>query len=1037
LSLFTGAAFAQDASTGTIRGTVSDRQGARIVGASISLKNETLGWVHVAITRDEGEFVFHNVPPGTYAISAAHEKYSTGPWRSIALNVGAELELNFELEVEGKPETTAVTETPSVEIQPGVSDVIDRTALDGLPLNGRRYTDLMLLTPGVTTDPRGLTAGSNGDLSYGGLRGFQTSYLVDGLDNNNTFFAQARGRYRAPFQFSEESIDEFRVLSNTFGAEQGRGNAVVNVVTRTGSNHTHGSVFYHLRDGKISGVNAFVRKKYPDMQHQFGFTLGGPLRKEKLFYFVSFDQHIFHVPNVVQFLNGSSTLVPQPADYEASDQALVFASAAQLNTIAGDFRSALIGDAGFARVDYAISLQHQLATRINVSRFWGSNNVFFDPGSPITNFSTSNNGKESVATESANTSLTSAWSQRWSSQVRLQFSHDLQASQPNNTNPLTKILGIINGLGRSVILPRNTNQLQTQAAGHMTRELQKHSVKFGGDMVFTKTANFFPGTFGGEYIFDPIRVNPFTFAPETFGLSITPLRAYAHRVPRYFFQDFGNAASHPNTNEYALFVEDSWRVHRRLNLNFGVRYDLQTFRSDLQSNSLWTPAGKVPSDRNNFAPRFGFGAALGGENRPWMIRGGAGIFFTRIPQIYNSSVETQNGASNGEVFLDNRNFFAQQVFPVYPNPLAVCPVAAAVCSVPVNASGFLSSTVFNFAPDFQTPYVEQASVSVEKEVLKNTTVTVSGIYVAGKHLIRARDVNLPTPQTLTYPLLDETGTTFTGQTLSVQSFANWQFVATATCPFPPCINSVQRPVSKLGAIYQYESVAASIYEGLTVSVKRRMSRGLYVHSTYTWANATDTLQDALVAGSTSNVQNSAAPNDKGRSTAAQRHRLSLAVNWLPMPFAKKEHGALAKSLNNWQLAGVVTAGSGRPVNAVVTGDANRDGNTSNDRLPGVSRNSINSPMYFTVDSRISRQFKINKQIKLEAMMDVFNTFNHLNPLYTVTESGYITVAASFVPIPVTINGVIYPGYYSKNANYLKPQNAYAPRQIQFAVKLRF
>ena len=137
LSLCPGAAAAQDASTGTIRGTVSDKQGARIVGASVSLKNESLGWVHIAITRSEGEFVFHNVPPGTYAISAAHGKYSTGPWKSIALNVGAELELNFELAVEGKPETTAVTststETPTVEMQPGVSDAATPTSCFSRP----------------------------------------------------------------------------------------------------------------------------------------------------------------------------------------------------------------------------------------------------------------------------------------------------------------------------------------------------------------------------------------------------------------------------------------------------------------------------------------------------------------------------------------------------------------------------------------------------------------------------------------------------------------------------------------------------------------------------------------------------------------------------------------------------------------------------------------------------------------------------------------------------------------------------------------
>jgi hypothetical protein len=400
-------------------------------------------------------------------------------------------------------------------------------------------------------------------------------------------------------------------------------------------------------------------------------------------------------------------------------------------------------------------------------------------------------------------------------------------------------------------------------------------------------------------------------------------------------------------------------------------------------------------------------------------------------------VETQNGVSSGEVFLDNQNFFAQQIFPVYPNPLAVCAVTATVCDVPANAGGFFTSTIYAFASDFQTPYVEQASLSIEKEVMKGTTVTVTALYVAGKHLIRTVDVNLPTPQLLTYPVYDPTGTTFTGQFFSVQSFGTWQFVASAQCPFPPCINTVQRPISQLGPIYQYESAASSLYEGLTVSVKRRIARGINIHSSYTWANATDTLQDGVTADSASSVQNVYAPNEKAPSADAQRHRLSLGLDWQPMPFGENNHDILARVFNNWQLAGVVTAGSGRPVTATVTGDPNRDGNTENDHLPGISRNSINSPAYFTVDSRLGRHFKLNKRFKLDAMTDVFNTFNHLNPLYTITDNGYITLAANFVPIPQTVNGVVYPGYFTKYTNYLSPQNAYTPRKIQFSVKLKF
>src|SRR4029077_19460616 len=164
-------------------------------------------------------------------------------------DLGAVTVLEFKLRVAGIDETITVSASPPlVETQPNaVSSLVDKRAIEELPLDGRRFTDLALLTPGVTQDPRGLTSGSNGDLAFGGVRGFHSSFLVDGADNNNAFFAQARGRYRAPYQFSNEVIQEFRVSSNTYGVELGRsGGAVINVVTKSGTNHTHGSVFYYL-----------------------------------------------------------------------------------------------------------------------------------------------------------------------------------------------------------------------------------------------------------------------------------------------------------------------------------------------------------------------------------------------------------------------------------------------------------------------------------------------------------------------------------------------------------------------------------------------------------------------------------------------------------------------------------------------------------------------------------------------------------------------------------------------------------------------
>src|SRR4029077_15835429 len=218
-------------------------------------------------------------------------------------DLGAVTVLEFKLRVAGIDETITVsTEPPLVETQSNaVSSMIDKRAIEELPLDGRRFTDLALLTPGVTQDPRGLTSGSNGDLAFGGIRGYQSSYLVDGVDNNNAFFAQARGRYRAPYQFSNEVVQEFRVSSNTYGAELGRaGGAVINVVTKSGSNQLHGTDFYFIRDSAFGATQRSLDFKPHAQQQQFGFTLGGPIHRNRVFFFGGFDQHIFTVPTVVR-----------------------------------------------------------------------------------------------------------------------------------------------------------------------------------------------------------------------------------------------------------------------------------------------------------------------------------------------------------------------------------------------------------------------------------------------------------------------------------------------------------------------------------------------------------------------------------------------------------------------------------------------------------------------------------------------------------------------------------------------------------------
>ncbi len=507
------------------------------------------------------------------------------------------------------------------------------------------------------------------------------------------------GRYRAPYQFSNEVVQEFRVQSSGYGAESGRaGGAVVNVVTKSGTNKWHGSAFYYLRDSSFGGAApAFVGFNPTDQQHQFGGTIGGPIQHSKTFFFAGYDQHIFNVPQVVQFNNGSTVVVPQlgtvlnPGDYEvcapaiggiACDQTLVFASAAGLSTLGGTFPARLLGDTSFLKLDRVLAPHQFLSARVSTSRYYGTNNVFFDPGSPITNYAISANGQEDVNTAVGSLSLTSSFTPRLTSHLRAQFSQDREQSFPNTTSVRTSIYSLMNDFGQSSILPRQTREHRLNVAETLSLTHGRNQWKFGGDAIFSWDYNYFPSLYGGEYLYDDISVNPFTFVPQHQGLELTPLRAWAHDVPRYYVQSFGNPVSHPNSNDYAGFVQDTVRLTPHFTLSMGARYDLQTFsKVGMVSNPLWPASGKMPSNQTNFAPRVGIGYAIGND-RPLMIRAGFGIFYTRIPQIYQSAVTNNNGLSNNFLDLDNTDFYQNQVFPSYPNPAFSCPHGPAVCTIP-------------------------------------------------------------------------------------------------------------------------------------------------------------------------------------------------------------------------------------------------------------------------------------------------------------------------------------------------------------------
>jgi outer membrane receptor protein involved in Fe transport len=821
ITLFPMRCIGQDGST-SLHGFVEDSSGARIPAALVVVTSPETGFQRAMFTDSEGHFSFGMLTPGRYDVSASAVSMQRETQPALQLHVGALTQVQFHLAPATVTETVTVV-APAVTTNSQTTEVsheIIEQAVQGLPLNGRRFTDLALLVPGVTQDPRGLTSDSNGDLSFGGVRGYQNNFLVDGADNTNSFFAQARGRYRAPYQFSNEVIKEFRVSSNSYSAELGHaGGAVFNVVTKSGSNDWHGTGFYYLRDRAFDARPAFAPENPDARQTQFGGTFSGPIKRNRAFFYTGFDENLLNVPSIMQFANGATAVVPQKVDYDYKDQALVFAAAQKLNQMAGDYPTKMWGNAAFGKIDFTPSSKQLIFVRANVSRYSGINNVFFNPSSPLTTYAESANGTEDVRTESLAASLTSSWTTKLATHLRAQFSRDVQQSYANSEDPKLKIYNLLDGAGRSSILPRQTREHKLHIADTADIETPRVSWKFGVDFIRNWIYNYFPSMSGGEYYFDNVKVNPFTFAPMRFGQSLTPLRAYAHQVPRYYMQDFGPAESHPDSRTIALFLQDTFRVTRRFTLNAGVRYDRQTFLVDgLVSNPLYTPSGKLPSDSNNFSPRLGFAYSIG-DRKPFLFRGGGGRFYSLVPSIYASQVQTDNGLVQSHLFLDLMKPADAALFPKYPNPLVSCPSGTVNCQVPANVTSHLTTTISAFSPNFQTPYTDQASFTIEHELGSQITASASYLYVHGEHLIRSLDANLPKPTITEYPVYNDDGSVFLGDYLPVESFATWQMKKTVDCPFPPCINDIQRPIARLGTINSYQSDSSSVYNGVTFSAE--------------------------------------------------------------------------------------------------------------------------------------------------------------------------------------------------------------------------
>src|SRR5215469_6612466 len=452
---------AQSGNQGTIEGTVSDPSGAVVSGAQITATNTATGATFSVTAGNDGLFRFPILPVGTYDIAASQSGFSKYVQQGVVLNVGSKLNLPITLALASAQQTVQVSaEAPVVETtRTQVSSTVNDVAVANLPVNGRNFIDFVLLTPAVTRDVRG------GDLSFGGQRGTLNSLTIDGTDNNNTFFGQTLGRTgsgRAPYQFSQDAVQEFQVNTNGYSAELGRaGGAVINVITKSGTNSFHGSAFEFFRDRGLNandpiyslqrsislsqGRAAPIKPGYHF--NQFGGSFGGPIIKDHLFFFFDYDGQ--------RNTTGNPVLVTLPAPTTAA----LTAAVNYLQPRIGNYNRTFNQDVYLGKVDYQLNSNNQISLRYNAQRFTGqaqensgTSSVFEHTGASLVN------------TDTLGMQITSTLNPNLVNVFRFSYQRDNEPGKANSNNPEGVILSPSVSVGRNSFSPRETTLHRQQYA---------------------------------------------------------------------------------------------------------------------------------------------------------------------------------------------------------------------------------------------------------------------------------------------------------------------------------------------------------------------------------------------------------------------------------------------------------------------------------------------------------------------------------------------------------------------------------------------
>ncbi len=1025
---------AQTAGAGTISGTITDANHAVVAGASVTVIDTDTGVSHSYTTNSDGIYVAPFLQPGHYKVSATASGFGTVEANGLTLLVGQTVSIDLSMTV--KSETTSVEVSANTPVldpdRTEVSQVVDQELVQSLPVNARNWSTFVLLTPNVAQD------GGTGLISFHGISGLYNQNYVDGANNNQMLFSEARGRSSgAPYVYSLDSIKEFQAETSNYSVEFGQAaGGQVNAITKSGTNDLHGDLFYYLRYPSLNALdpyskfqalhlnaNPFLLTQPIHQQQQFGGSIGGPFIKNRLFYFFTFDgfrkvgRVLYADSNQITTTptasNSGGTIIsptqcPSTITATMCQQGIAFLQKVA-NVAPGEAPPTRFARQNlfFPRVDYHINDKNDAFVDFNFANFDSTNG--YSPAPTFTNSSPSTNGPTSYHERFLVGGLTTVISNSSVNQVHLQWGRDLETAGANASGP-SVATGVVT-FGMPNALPRvaEPDEHRIQATDVFSMVHGKHNFKFGGDanIVHEVMINLFQG--GGIYNYGESTpaANFADWIQDAFQGQAGNTDPYAG----YHYSSFVQTVDVVNTKTgtqgkddfwmkmFDGFAEDQWHVTPKLTVTAGLRYDLQLTPAPGLVNNNYAPLSTyysktIKNVADRVQPRIGFSWS---PYQGTVVRGGYGMFsglnqgstyyamrvengVVQINYNYTGCLKTCAASTNTAALLQYPNVPFQPTGPslsqaLYPNGGAAPTVNGPTTVGPQSFHGL--------DPNFVPPLSHEAELSVEQAMPGKLSLSIGYVGTRGLHLPVFLDANLrgQKPSGIrSYNVLD----------------AKNNVVKQLTVP-------VYRPADRRNtALATYNtgfSIANTWYNSLATTVRRPFQNGLEVLANYTWSKATDTDQVGGANGTFFGGDVPLDPNnlrlENGPSDTDIRNRFTLSFVY--QPHILMGNKTVKYLLDDFTFSGSEIASGGQPIFLGMSGTvyagstkatsygadggiyggaiSSGSGLPTTGRPPQIGRNSIYAPGFNNVDFRVTRQIPIHDRFSMQIVGEAFNLLN--------------------------------------------------------------